>query len=302
MKPNDFMYVCDQFLQNGRVIKNFQPATIKGYRDVFALFVKMTGIEQFETYTPELIEQFLYSGRVDRHWTACTFRNHHKRHRAFCNWCVKKKLIQYNYTDAIDKPPLETRLPVFLSPEQSEKLLETAYHLKYRYKIEGIRNRAILAVLLFAGLRLSEVANLKRLHVDLENEVITVRQGKWNKDRKIPIASRLAYFLWEYVETKGKADSRHIHFFSSVGRDEPFGAHGIQVMCQKIAKRSGIQFSPQILRHTFATHTYLGSRDIYAVCALLGHANVKTTQIYTHLSLDDKRLSIANNILNGQAA
>lgn len=259
----------------------------------------MTGISSFVEFTPELIEQFLYAGRIERAWSVYTFRTYHKQLRAFCNWCVKKRLIADDFTKDIERPSLERRLPVFLTPEQSEQLLETAYHLKYFYKLEGVRNRAILGLMIFAGLRLSEVANLKRLHVDLENEVITVRQGKCNKDRQIPIASRLSYFLREYVEARGKSPSSHIHFFSAIGRDEPLSAHGIQVMCQKIRDRSGIKFSPQILRHTFATHTYMGSRDIYAVSGLLGHAKVETTQIYAALSIDDMRHSVERHVMNG---
>jgi site-specific recombinase XerD len=300
MNPNDFPKICDQYLQHGKIFKNFQPATIRGYRTTFALFEKMTGIKSLQTLSPELIERFLYDGRIDRKWSVCTFRTYHKQLRAFCNWCVKKKLIPNNYTDNIDKPQLEKRLPKHLTPEQSETLLETAYHLKYHFKIENIRNRAIIGVMIFAGLRLSEIANLKRLDVDLTNEVITVRQGKWNKDRQIPIASRLMYFLVDYVEARGKAESRHVHFFSSVARDKPMGAHGIQVMCKKIKDRSGIAFSPQVLRHTFATLTYMGSRDIYAVSGLLGHAKVETTQIYAHLSLDDKRHSVERHVMNNQ--
>jgi integrase/recombinase XerD len=302
MKTISFDLACDKFLQNGKILKNFQPATIAGYRSCFALFAKQTGIVELQSFSPELIEKFLYAGRVERNWSVCTYRTYHKQLRAFCNWCVKKKLIPYDYTKDIDRPPLERKLPEFLSPEQSETLLETAYHLNYHYKIEGIRNRAILGVMLFAGLRLSEVANLKRQHIDLDNQVLTVRQGKWNKDRQIPISSRLMYFLLEYVEAQGKSGRKHIHFFSAIGRDEPLGAHGIQVMCQKIRQRSGVKFSPHVLRHTFATLTYMGSRDIYAVSGLLGHAKVETTQIYAHLSLDDKRHSVESHVMNRHAS
>ncbi len=170
MPPNDFPKICDQYLQHGKVIKNFQPATINGYRSAFALFAKMTDIKSLQTLSPELIEQFLYNGRVDRNWSACTFRTYYKQLRAFCNWCVKKKLISHNYTDNIDKPPLEKRLPKYLTPEQCERLLETAYHLKYHFKSEGIRNRAIIGIMIFAGLRLSEIANLKRLDIDLNEQ------------------------------------------------------------------------------------------------------------------------------------
>jgi len=300
MISNDFPRICDQFLQHGKILKNFQPATLSGYRSTFALFEKMTGIEKLETLSPELIERFLYDGRIKRNWSVCTFRTYHKQLRAFCNWCVKKELISHNYTDKIDKPPLEKRLPKYLTPKQCEMLLETAYHLKYHFKIEGVRNRAIIAIMIFAGLRLSEIANLKRLDVDLDIGVVKVRQGKWNKDRQIPIASRLLYFLQEYVDAKGKLNGQHIHFFSSVARNQPIGAHGIQVMCRNLKNKSGIDFSPQILRHTFATHTYMGSRDIYAVSGLLGHAKVETTQIYAHLSLDDKRHSVERHVMNDQ--
>jgi len=255
MSNQNFAQVCDRFLQHGKILKNFQPTTIQGYRDIFALFVKSTNIISLDELSTELIENFLSDGRITRNWSACTYRTYYKRFRAFCNWLLKKKLISNNYTDDIDKPPLEKRLPVYLSPEQCETLLETAYHLKYKYKTEGVRNRALIGMMIFAGLRLSEIANLKRLDVDLDARVITVRQGKWNKDRQIPISLRLHYFLVEYTEYRGKKASKHIHFFSSVARDEPLGPRGIQVICKVLKASSGIVFSPQVLRHTFATHT-----------------------------------------------
>ena len=152
MKTNNLLAVRDQFLQHGKVIKNFQPTTIKGYRVMFGLFVKMTNVETLDQLSTEVIEQFLHDGRVDRNWSVCTFRTYFKQLRAFCNWCVKKKLLPRNYTDNIDKPPLEKRLPKYLSPEQCELVLETAYHLKYHYKSEGVRNRALIATIIFAGL------------------------------------------------------------------------------------------------------------------------------------------------------
>lgn len=299
MSSKQFDLACDQFLQHGKIFKNFQPTTIKGYRDIFSLFKQMTEVETIDVLSTEMIEAFLSEGRLQRNWSACTFRTYYKRMRAFCNWLVKKKYIPENYTDNIDKPPLEKRLPTYLSPDQCETLLETAYHLQYKYKSEGVRNRALIAMLIFAGLRLSEASNLKRHDVDLLTKVITVRQGKWNKDRQIPISSRLHFFLSDYAELRRKQKSKHIYFFSSVARDEPLGPRGIQVICKMLQARSGVSFSPQILRHTFATHTYRGSRDIYAVSGLLGHAKIETTQIYAHLSLDDKRQSVEKHIMNG---
>lgn len=272
MSENDFPKICDQYLQYGKIIKNYQPATISGYRSTFRLFQIMTGIKSVGALSPEMIERFLFDGRIDRNWSACTFRTYHKQLRAFCNWCVKKKLISHNYTDGIDKPPLERRLPQCLTDDLCERILEAAYHLKYKYKIESVRNRAIIAIMIFAGLRLSEVANLHRLDIDLGNTVITVRQGKWNKDRQIPISSRLMFFLQEYVEARRATPCTHIHFFSQVTCDLPLRTRGIQLICKMVSQRSGVYFTPHMLRHTFATMTYQGSRDIYAVSGLLGHA------------------------------
>ncbi len=297
MKSDDFNLICDLYLQHGKIFKNFQPATIKSYRSTFSFFAKASNVETLSDLSPEIIEKFLLDGRTKRNWSVVTFRSYLKHLRALCNWCVKKKYLPHNYTDDIDKPPLEKRLPKYLMPDVCEQLLETAYHLPYTYKLEGIRNRAIIGIMIFAGLRLSEISNLKRLDVDLENGVIFVRQGKWNKDRQVPISSRLLYFLLEYVERRSKK-TKQISFFTCVNQDTPLSPRAIQVMCRKLKERSGIDFSPQVLRHTFATHTYRGSRDIYAVSGLLGHSSIKTTQVYAHLSLDDKRESVERHLMN----
>ena len=298
MNTKSFDYTCDRFLEHGRIFKNFQPATINGYRHAFRLFAKITGVTQMEDLNKQVIEQFLYEGRTTRNWSVVTFRSYHKNLRAFCNWCVKQNIISENYTDGIEKPPKERKLPKYLTPDQCEEILDVAYHLDYYCKIEAVRNRALLALMIFAGLRLSEIANLKRRDVDFQTETITVRQGKWNKDRQIPIASRLMYFLMEYAEVKSKKTSQHIYYFSSAKKDVPLQTRGIQLVCRRVKECSGIDFSPQMLRHTFATLTYQGSRDIYAVSGLLGHAKVETTQIYAALSLDDKRQSVERHVMN----
>jgi len=168
MKSDDFNLIFDLYLQHGKIFKNFQPATIKSYRSTFNFFTRSANVKTLSDLSPQVIESFLHDGRKNRNWSVVTFRTYLKHIRAFCNWCMKKKYIPYNYTDEIDKPPLEKKLPKYLMPDACELLLETAYHLPYTYKVEGVRNRAIIAMMIFSGLRLSEICKLKRLDVDLE--------------------------------------------------------------------------------------------------------------------------------------
>ena len=152
--------------------------------------------------------------------------------------------------------------------------------------------------MMLAGLRLSEVINLKSQDVDLVNKAITVRNGKWGKDRMIPINARLNYYLQEYYRWRNCKHTNTAHFFLAICRSQPLCARGVQTICRKVRTSSGVSFSPQVLRHTFATLTYEGSKDIYAVSGMLGHSNIKTTQIYAHLSLQSMRDSADRHVLN----
>jgi len=193
MENDDLRFLLEKYLEHGRLLRGYRDATIRSYGFSFAILFKMQPISRLSEITPDLMEKHLFDGRTKRQWSSVTVRHYHKHYNSFFKWCVKKGLRNDNPLDGIELPPLETRIPRKLNLEQSQLVLDAAFHLPYVYEYECYRNRAIIGTMLFAGLRKREIINLKNAHVDLHDRTILVEQGKGGKDRLLPINERLDY-------------------------------------------------------------------------------------------------------------
>jgi len=181
----------------------------------------------------------------------------------------------------IPSPKLEKKLPSVLSVEDIISLFENTTNKK---------SLAIMKTLYSSGLRVSELCNLRRDDVDSKNGFIIVRQGKGKKTRKTVIDTGLAdtllgLFEGEYVFSKNKGDR--------------ISERSVQMILSSAKKRAGIKkrVTPHTLRHSFATHLLEAGTNIRVIQELLGHENLQTTQIYTHIS--EKELSKVKNPLSG---
>ena len=227
-----------QFCQEAEVIKNYRPSTIGYYERSFKQFLRFAGSEWLEEITTEKLRQFLYDGRIQRGWTADTFLCHYKSLRAFLKWCVNRKYISENPILSIEKPKLEKKLPKRITKEEAFKLLEHTFNRKCFYTFERYRNTGLFAVMLYAGLRASEVLNLKMHDVDLDNNVIHVNQGKGGKDRVVPICLSLRRYLKAYTKERKRLNRKCTNFFLSSNGDMPFTYGGLQKMTSVIKERN----------------------------------------------------------------
>jgi site-specific recombinase XerD len=175
--------------------------------------------------------------------------------------------------DRIPLPRYEKKLPVILSKTEVKALLEAPKNLKHR---------AMLATMYGAGLRVSEVAHLKVCDLDRERHVIWVRGGKGHKDRQVMLAEPLRDLLVAYWRWK-----RPIEWLFPGGKpDCPIGTNSVFRACQKAARQAGVTkpIHPHSLRHAFATHLLDEGVNLLVIQTLLGHAHLKTTARYLHLS------------------
>jgi integrase/recombinase XerD len=165
------------------------------------------------------------------------------------------------------------RLPVILSREEVRQFFAV---------INRIKTRAMLMTLYGAGLRLSELVNLKIQDIDSKRMVIRVVQGKGQKDRYVMLSAVLLGILREYWK-KHKPTS---WLFPGHDRNQPLEGRTVQKMCGEVAQRARLRkhVSPHTLRHTFATHLLEAGTDIRTIQALLGHRSLKTTALYTYVS------------------
>ncbi|MCM1370501.1 MAG: site-specific tyrosine recombinase XerD [Clostridium sp.] len=202
--------------------------------------------------------------------------------RSFYKFLVIEKYIKNNPSLDIEMPQLTKLLPKVLSEEEVLKLLNIELKDKYSY-----RNKTMLELMYGTGLRVSELINLKVIDVDLENCLIRTI-GKGSKERIIPLGDYTIFYLKEYILNYRnlfiKKETTDYLFLNNHGKK--MTRQGFFKILQNLAKENHIQtkFSPHTLRHSFATHLLNGGADLRSIQELLGHSNLSTTQVYTHVS------------------
>lgn len=214
--------------------------------------------------------------------------------RGFIKYLQNEKNLLENVTINLKNPKIQQSLPEVLSVQEVEKLLD-APEVKTK---NGARDKAILEVLYATGMRVSELISLKFEQLFLKEGYIRVI-GKGNKERIIPIGSVATDALLYYIErirpTQKNAFQTSFVFLNN--RGGPLSRQTVWRILQKYAKKSGLSddlaLYPHILRHSFASHLLAGGANLRLIQELLGHADIATTQIYTHLA-DEETLAMYN--------
>jgi integrase/recombinase XerD len=203
--------------------------------------------------------------------------------RMFHRFLLIERYASINPSSIIEAPRPLKKLPSFLNNAEVEALLMAA---KGNHP-EDIRDRAMLELLYATGLRVSELVNLKQREVNLEiGYLMTV--GKGNKERLVPIGATACHHIADYLEqVRDKQDPEHLQkelFLSRLGQS--MTRQAFWNIIKKRALLAGVRtsISPHTLRHSFATHLLAGGADLRSVQIMLGHADLSTTQIYTHVT------------------
>jgi integrase/recombinase XerD len=199
--------------------------------------------------------------------------------RGFFRFLMLDGHIKIHPTEDLDTPQRFAYLPQFLTEDGIDQLF-AAPDISTE---EGIRDRALLEVMYGAGLRVSELVSLKHADVDIHTGLI-VCHGKGSKERRVPIGKSAIHWLQQYNGVKatyGKATSAYLF----VNRGRPLTRQFAWAMIKRYAAQAGVKdISPHTLRHSFATHLLQNGADSRSVQALLGHSDISTTQIYTHIT------------------
>jgi len=202
--------------------------------------------------------------------------------KSFYKYLEIAEEIKMNPTNYIDTPKTKKTLPKVLSANEIDKILNIDLKTKYDF-----RNKAMLELLYSSGLRISELVNLKMLDINLKENIIRVT-GKGNKDRIIPIGDYatkyLEIYIYEYRNQFLKRKVSEYIFLNPSGNN--ISRQAVFKIIKKMAKEKGIKtdFSPHTLRHSFASHMLENGADLRIIQELLGHSDISTTQIYTHIS------------------
>ena len=203
--------------------------------------------------------------------------------RRFYTWCRREHLIEEDPTRLLAAPKLGRSLPDTLSEEEVEKLLDAPDCKTSR----GLRDRSMLEMLYATGLRVTELVSLQLHQVNLRQGVVRVT-GKGQKERLVPMGEVAIDWLRRYLQEArpelAVADMSEALFLTN--RKSSMTRQAFWYLIKRYARQVGIQapLSPHTLRHAFATHLLNHGADLRAVQMLLGHSNISTTQIYTHVA------------------
>jgi len=268
-----------------KVERGLSPATISAYSEDLTRFLahlEKEGTQLEAVHTGTLAGYLVGLSRSGL--SARSQARHLSSLRGLFKYLVSERHLRRDATELVDSPKLGARLPSVLSRQEVLVLLRTPDTATAR----GLRDAAMLQTMYAAGLRVSELVGLSLGDVNLEAGFLAAF-GKGRKRRLVPIGdvARFAIAKW-LAEGRGRwaAASEPALFVTHHGG--PFTRQGFWKLVKRYAAAGGITkpISPHKLRHSFATHLLLGGADLRAVQTMLGHADISTTQIYTHVTGD----------------
>lgn len=269
--------------------RGLSPRTLDAYgRDTRRLeeFLATRGIRDPGATSPIDLREFTYHLR-DQGLAPTSIRRTLSAVRTYFGFLLAEGLIDGDPSEQLEPPKTWRRLPDVLTRDEVERLLEApdAGHRLYW------RDRAMLELAYASGVRVSELTGLKVRDVDLEDGFATV-YGKGSKERLVPVGGAAIRAITTYLrELRGRLEGGRgkgegVLFLNA--RGGPLTRMGVWKILRKHVERAGItrKVTPHTLRHTFATHLLEGGADLAAVQEMLGHADISTTQIYTHVDRD----------------
>ena len=278
-----------KFIEYIRFEKRFSPNTIIAYKKDLAQFAdyllseyRIAGIEKADhqmirSWIVYLVDQSVSSATINRKLSAL---------KSFFRYLLKEAVIKENPMIKIIAPRSNKRLPEFVGKDNMESLLED---VEFDEGFAGKRDKLIIEMLYFTGMRLSELTNLKDSDIDLHKQQIKVL-GKRNKERIIPFSLVLQNSIKSYLKIREKdiiKEEQNFFFFVTGKGKKVYEKLVYRTVNSYLGRVSTLRKkSPHVLRHTFATHMLNNGADLNAIKELLGHSNLAATQIYTHNTID----------------
>lgn len=287
---SDLEFYKKQFVNYLRLEKSLSENTVFNYLfdiKIFFRYLEKHNITEIKHVNDKITEAYIYSlrnlkSKKGNYYSTKSVNRYISSLKSFFKYLLNEKFIEENPTDIIDTPKMSRNLPEVLTIQEVDKLLNKA-GTSDKYEC---RDRAIMETMYASGLRVSELINLKITDV-YSNEGILRIFGKGSKERIVPIGSSALKYIDIYLEKSRpyfrKPNSEDFVFLNFRGKC--LSRMAIWNIIDKYSKLAGInkKMHPHILRHSFATHLLEGGADIRIIQEMMGHSDISTTQIYTHI-------------------
>ncbi len=290
----------NDFIGHLRLERGLSLRTAKAYgsdMELFLRFLESRNIDEWEDVTRNHIGDFLET-YPDHRMEPTTIARRLVSIKVFFRYLVEEQIVKNDITDILEGPRKRLQLPGFLTEEEVDRLI-AAYTGN---DILTIRNRAIIEVLYASGLRASEITRLRLDKVEFNENYLRVI-GKRDKERVVPFGREASGCMAAYLrESRPKLDKsgKALEFFLS-RTGKALTRERIWMIVTEAARIAGIEkkIYPHMLRHSFATHLLSHGADLRVIQEMLGHADISTTQIYTHM--DSSRFANAHQQFHPRA-
>ncbi|MDD5347059.1 MAG: tyrosine recombinase XerC [Candidatus Omnitrophica bacterium] len=268
----------EKFIRYLEIERNYSTHTILNYTLDLEDFLRFLGPVPLADVDYLTMRKYL-AALKEKNASSRTMARHLSALRSFFRFLVREGFLKANAISSVASPKLDRHLPEFLTEEETSRLIESSIPKDER----GFRDRAILETFYSTGIRISELVGLSIDDVDFIGGVVKVR-GKGKKERIAPVGDKALSAIRDYLEHRKKQSSAV--FLNRAGKR--ITDRGVRTIVGKYLRIAGIRrgVSAHTLRHSFATHLLNRGADLRTVQELLGHANLSTTQIYTHLTTE----------------
>ncbi|MCU4164040.1 tyrosine-type recombinase/integrase [Carboxylicivirga caseinilyticus] len=281
------MQNIDSFYKYLEFEKRSSVHTLTAYKnDVgqFCDYLQEKEINNWQQITAKIIRQWMVE-MLDEGTKARTVTRKISTLKVLFRFLIREEVLESNPADKVTTPKIPKRLPVFVKENEMDFLLD---QIDFGNDYSGIRNKVIIDLFYFTGMRLSELVELKISQIDFSNEVIKVL-GKRNKERIIPITRELKMSLVSYISRRNQTfpDIKNKVLFLTDKGNPVYQKLVYRVVNRYLSQVSTVtKKSPHVIRHSFATALLNKGADLNAIKELLGHANLAATEVYTHNSYE----------------
>ena len=246
--------------------KRYSPNTIRTYISCLEQFNRFIKSEKLQINEP-VIYQYLM-GLVAKGYS----RSSQNQHINAIKFYLEKVLKQKQKSYYIERPLKKRMLPTVLSEQEIQLIFSN---------IKNLKHKAILSLIYSSGIRIGEALNLTINDLDSDRMLISIRRGKGEKDRMVPMASNVLKLLRVYYK-----EYKPVNYLFNGNENGPYSATSVRIVLKRAVYKSYIKknVTPHTLRHSYATHLLEKGTDLRYIQVILGHSSVKTTEIYTHVS------------------